>query len=138
MPPPNPKQKTRKFGVGGGHLFPVPMLWGWSVCPPSSILLMLPLQITCSLVVANLMSNSCAPPPPPPPTRLREIKKRLQSLECCHAGAYVIGLGVNEKVQSTGEPMPNFFSKVWALLFPSIFCFKFKAPHPLTRALLFF
>ena len=23
--------------------------------------------------------------------------------------AYVIGLGVNEKAQNTGEPMPNFF-----------------------------
>ena len=83
MPPSNPKQKTRKFGMGGeGHLFPVPRLWGWHMCPPSFILLMLPLQIPCSLVVAKLMSNSCPLIHRPDPEKL---KRELQSLECCHA-----------------------------------------------------
>ena len=30
-------------GGGGGHLSPVSRLWGWSVCPPSSIPSLLPL-----------------------------------------------------------------------------------------------
>ena len=63
VPPPNPKQKTRKFVVGA--LIPSPKAVGLECVPPSSILLMLPLQIPCSLVVAKLMSDSCAPPPPP-------------------------------------------------------------------------
>ena len=113
MPPPNPKQKTRKFGVGGA-LIPSPKAVGWSVCPRSSLLLVLSLQIPCSLVVAKLLSNSCAPLHRPDSEK---SKRDLQSLECYRAGAYVIGLGVNEKVQNTGEPKPNFFSKVMALLF---------------------
>ena len=68
--------------------------------PQSSILLMLPLQIPCSLVVAKLMSNSCAPLPKPDSEKL---KRELQSLECCRAEANVIGFGVNEKEQNTGD-----------------------------------
>ena len=141
MPPPNPKQKTRKFGMGwGGALIPSPKAVGLECVPPSSILLMLPSQIPFSLVVAKLMSNSCAPPPPPsPPTRLRGIKKRAPVPRMLPCWGLCYWVGVNEKVQNTGEPMP-IFSKVWALLFSSIFL-KFcppPPPHPLTRALLFF
>ena len=55
--------KTRKFGVGA--LIPSPKAVGLErVSPsPSSIPLLLPLQIPCSLVAAKLISNSCAPPP---------------------------------------------------------------------------
>ena len=96
-------------GGGGGRSSPVPRLWGWSVCPPpppSSIPSMLPLQIPCSLIVAQLISNSCAPPSP---TRLGEIKRATVS-RLLPRWAYVIGLEVNEKVQNTGEHMPSFFS----------------------------
>ena len=114
--------------MGGGHLFPVPRLWGWSVYPPSSILLMLPLQIQCSLVVAKLMSNSCAPPPLHRPAT-EKLKRELQSLECYPAGAYVIGSRVNEKVQNTGD-YAQFFYKLWALLFSSIFFQILSSPPP--------
>ena len=80
---PPPIQKTWKFGeCMGGHLSPVPRLWGWSVCPPS----MLPLQISCSLAFAKLIKNSCAPPTP---LLLRPDSEKLgepQSLGCSCAG----------------------------------------------------
>ena len=34
---------------------------------------------------------------------------------------HVIGLGMNEKVQNTGEPMPNFFLGVDLIVFPAFF-----------------
>ena len=93
-PLPIPNKKLGNLGWEGGALIASSKAVGLECVPPSSILLMLPLQIPCSLVVAKLMSNSCAPLPP---TRLREIKEspsqEPQSLECCHTGAYVIGLG---------------------------------------------
>ena len=55
-----------------GALIPSPKAVGLECLPPSSILLMLPLQIPCSLEVAKLMSNSCPPLPLPD----SEIKKR--------------------------------------------------------------
>ena len=98
----------------------------WS--PQSFILLMLSLQIPCSLVVAKLMSSSCAPHPLHRPDSER-LKRELHSLECCCAWAYVIGLGVNEKVQNTGEPMPNFFLRSGLYCFLAFFS-NFKPPPP--------
>ena len=95
------------------------------MCPrPSSFPFLLPLQIPCSLGVTKLICNSCAPYPPP--TRLSEIKKR--ALGCCWA--YVIGFGVNEKVQNTGEPMPHFFLGVGLLVFFPAFSFQILSPPP--------
>ena len=85
-------QKNSEIWGEGGHL--------------SSIPLMLPLQIPCSLVYAKIISNSCAPLPPSP-TRVREIKKRAPVPRLLPCWAYVIGLGVNEKVQASLCP---FFS----------------------------
>ena len=58
---------------------------GWSVCPPPIPFLLLS-QLPCSLEVAKLISNSCAPPPP----RLRKIKKEPQSQDCCRAGPILL------------------------------------------------
>ena len=74
---------------------------------------------------------------PPPPTSLREIKKRAPVPRMLPCWGLCYWVGVNEKVQNTGEPMP-IFSKVWALLFSSIFFQILSPPIPLTRALLFF
>ena len=55
--------------------------------------------------------------------------------------AYVIGLGVNEKVQYTGEPIDaQFFVGVDFIVFPDFFFQILSHPPPisLTRALLFF
>ena len=63
------------------------------------------------------MSSSCAPLPGPDSEKL---KREPQSLEFCRAEAYVIGfmgLGMNEKVQNTGVPMPNFFLGVSFIVF---------------------
>ena len=54
--------------------------------------------------------------PPPPLTRLREIKKRAKVPRLLPRWVFVIGFGVNEKVQNTWEPMP-FFSQVLAFIF---------------------
>ena len=114
MLPPSPKQKkqTEIWGVlRGGGTYPSPKGVGLECVPPSSIPSLLPLQISCSLVVARLICNSCAPPPPPPPLpqfRLREIK-RAPVPRLLPRWAYGIWLGVNEKVQNTGENMPSFF-----------------------------
>ena len=44
--------------------------------------------------------------------------------------AYNIGLGVNENVHNTGEPMPNFFLGVDFIVFSSIFFLNYKPPPP--------
>ena len=106
---------------GWGHLSPVPRLWGLSLCPPpqSSIPLLLPLQIPCSLV-AKLISISCAPLPRPDPEKL---KREPLSMGYC-LWAYVIGLVVNEKIQNTGESIPFFLRGVDLMFFSSIFSFQ--------------
>ena len=129
LPVPN---KTRKFGVGG--IYPQSQGCGAGVCAPppplSPILFLLPLQMPYSLI-AKLISNSCTPPPPPlPSTRLRETKKRAPVHRLLPCWAYVIGLGVNEKVQDTVEPMPNFFLGVDLFFFQAFFSSKFKPPPP--------
>ena len=91
--------------------------------PPSSIPFLLPLQMACSLEVAKLICNSCAPYPPP--TRLREIKKR--ALGCCRGLCY--WARGNEKVQNAGEPIPNFLG-VGLIVFSIIYFSNFKAPPP--------
>ena len=110
---------------GWGHLSPVPRLWGWNVCPPPpspSTPFLLPLLIPCSLVVAKLLCNSCASTLPRPDSdKLKKKKPRL--LPCW---AFVIGLGVNEKVQNTGETVPIFLGNVLFLF--SIFFLSFKPP----------
>ena len=117
MPPSQSKTKNAEiWGGGGGALIPSPKAVGLECVPPSFILLMLPLQMPCSLVVAKLMSNSCAPPPLSLPDS-GKFKREPQSLKCCCAGAYLIGLGVNEKVQNTGVPMPNCFLGVGFIVF---------------------
>ena len=40
------------------------------------------------------------------------------------------GVGVNEKVQNTGEPMPNFFLGVGLIVFFPHFFSNFKPPPP--------
>ena len=44
---------------------------------------LLPLQITCSLVVAKLISESCASPRPDS----EKLKREPQSLGCCLVGS---------------------------------------------------
>ena len=105
--------------VGGGHLSPVPRLWGWSVCPSSSIPLLLPLQIPCRLVVAKLISNSCAPPSPTDSEKLKRAP--VPSLLPCWA--YV----KKYKIQWNLCP---FFSKVWTLLFFHNLLFQMLSPPP--------
>ena len=119
-PLPVPPKKLGNLGWGG-HL--------------SSIPLMLPLQIPCSLVYAKLISNSCAPSPLPRPES-EKLKREPQSLGCCRAGP-VIGLGVNEKVQA--NQYAHFFLRCGLPCFSSIYFFQILSPPstPLTRALLF-
>ena len=90
---------------------------------------MLPLQIPCSLDDAKLIINSCAPLPD---QTQEKLKREPQSL-----GSVALGLcywvGVNEKVQNTGEPMPSFFLGVDFIVFLAFFSSKFKPsppPHP--------
>ena len=71
--------------------------------------------------------------PPLPRPDSEKLKREPQSLECCRAWAYVIGLGVNEKVQNTGEPMPNFFLMCGLygfLKFDFFFQILSPPPHP--------
>ena len=126
LPLPN---KTRKFGVGG-HLSPVPRL-EYAPPPPSPILLLLPLQIPCSLIT-KLISNSCAPPPP---TRLREIKKRTPVPRLLPCWANVIWLGVND---SGTYSYAQFFLRCGLVFFKHFFFLQSLSPLPLTMALLFF
>ena len=88
LPVPN---QTRKFWCVGG-IYPQSQGCGAGLCAPPPyhpFRCLLPLQISCSPVVAKLICNSCAPYPPP--TRLREIKKR--ALGCCRAGPMLLGWG---------------------------------------------
>ena len=112
--------------MGGGHLSPVPRLWGWSVCPPplASIPLLLPLQIPCSLVVTKLISNSCAPLPRPDSEKL---KREPQSIGCCHAGPMLLGWGWMKKYKIQGNLYP-FFLRCGLYCFFSIFFSNFKPP----------
>ena len=99
-----PSQSKTKLGNldargGGGGIYPQSQGLGAGVCaspppppPPPHyhpFRFLLPLQISCSPVVAKLICNSCAPYPPP--TRLREIKKR--ALGWCRAGPMLLGWG---------------------------------------------
>ena len=96
MPPPSPKQNM-KFGVGGGT-YPQSQGCGAGVCAPptpSSIPVLPPLQIPCSLVVAKLISNSCAPPPPLLTRLMRNEKgspspKAAAVLGLCYWGIRVV------------------------------------------------
>ena len=99
----------------------VPRLWGWNVCPPPSIPLLLPLQIPCSLVIAKLIT-----PPPPSLTRLREIKKRAPVPGATAMLGLCYWVGVNKKVLNTGEPMSTncFF------VFPAFIFSSFKTLNP--------
>ena len=138
------KKRSEIWGVcvgggGGGALIPSPKAVGLESVPPpppqSSIPLMLPLQISCSIVVAKLISNSCAPPPLPPSTRLREVK-RAPVRRLLPRWAYVIGLGMKK------YKICPFFLRC-GLCFLAFF-FQILSPPPppppilLTRALLFF
>ena len=77
---------------------------------------------------------------PPSPNQTQRIKKSPSPYRLLPCWAYVIGLGVNEKVQNTGELMPNFFLVVDFIVVPAFFSSNFKTAPPilLTRALLFF
>ena len=61
--------------------------------------------ITICILFNRLNRNTA---PLSPQTRLREIKKRVAAAVL---GLYY-GVGANEKVQNTGEPMPNCFLSV--------------------------
>ena len=54
--------------------------------------------------------------PPSPPIRLGNLK-RAPVPRLLPRWAYVIGLGVNEKVQNTGEQMPSVFLGVDFIVF---------------------
>ena len=117
------QSKTKKSEIWGGwgHLS---QGCGAGVCappPPSSILLMLPLQIPCSLVVAKLMSNSCAPSPDQIQRNLKEspVPRMLPHWGLCH------WVGVNEKVQNTGILCPIFLRRGLYCFLAFIFFFKF-------------
>ena len=132
------QNQTRKFGCrgGGGHLSQVQRLWGWSVCPPfiRSVFL-LPLQISCSPVVAKLMCNSCAPFPPP--TRLREIKKR--AIGCCRARPMLFGWGECKSTNYRGTCAQCFLRCGLDCFFQHFFLQILRPPPPpLIWALLFF
>ena len=91
VPPPSPKPNSEFWVQGGGAFIPSPKAVGLECVPPPHhpFRFLLPLQISCSPVVAKLICNSCAPYPPP--TRLREIRKR--ALGCCRAGPMLLGWG---------------------------------------------
>ena len=99
--------------------------------PPSSIQLLLPLQIPCSLV-AKLISNSCAPTFP---DQTQRNAKESPSPESAAMLGLCYLVGVNE---NTVEPMPNFFLGVDLVVFFRVFFLQILSPLPLTRALLFF
>ena len=87
--------------------------------PPSSIPLLLPLQIPCSLV-AKLISNSCAPTFP---EQTQRNAKESPSPESAAMLGLSYWVGVNE---NTVEPMPNFFLGVdLVVFFLSFFFLKF-------------
>ena len=113
--------QNKKIGNLGWVGALIPRLWGRSVCLPSSILLMLPLQIPCSLVVAKLMSNSCAPLPRPDSEKLKEspVPRMLPHWGLCY------WVGVNEKVQNTGILCPIFLRCGLYYFLAFIFFFKF-------------
>ena len=90
LPVQNQIQKFGCRGGGGGGIYPQSQgCWAGVCAPYHPFRSLLPLQISCSPVVAKLICNSCAPYPPP--TRLREIKKR--ALGCCRAGPLLLGWG---------------------------------------------
>ena len=85
-------------------------------------------QIPCSLIVSKLISNSCVPPPPD--KTLEKLKRELQILGCCRVGPMLLA-GMNEKLQNTEEPLPNFFLGVDLIVFPAFTFSNFKPPPPL-------
>ena len=93
--------------------------------PPSFFSFLLLLQIPCSLAVAKLICNSCAPTLPQPNSG--KLKESPRLLPCW---AYVIGLG-DENVQNTGEPMPPFFLRCRLDCFFPAFSFRILSPLPL-------
>ena len=128
MPLPVPNQ-TRKFGCVGG-IYPQFQGCGAGVCAPTptsyhQFRCLLPLQISCSPVVAKLICNSCAPSPPP--TRLREIKKR--ALGCCRAGPMLLGWGEwkSTKYRAT---CAQCFLRSGHDCFSSIFFLQILSPPP--------
>ena len=132
LPVPN---KTRKFGmIVWGTLNPSPKAVGLECVSPSPIFhsVFYSIAIPCSLIVAKLICNSCAPYPLS--ARIREIKKRAPVPRLLPCWAYDIGLGMNKKVQNTGEAMPNIFLRcglvVFLLLFFSAFFFQILSPAP--------
>ena len=94
-----------------------------SLHPPSSIPLLLPLQIPCSLV-AKLISNSCAPTFP---DQTQRNAKESPSPESAAIMGLCYWVGVNE---NTVEPMPNFFLVVdlVGFFFELFFSSNFKPP----------
>ena len=120
MSPPSPKQNSGWWGA----LIPRQKAVVLECVPPppspSSIQFLLPLQIPCSLLVVKLIRNSCTP----------RNKKESPSPRLLPCWAYFIWLGVNEKVQNTGEPMPNFFLGVALIVFQAFICFQILRPPP--------
>ena len=88
-----------------------------------------------SPVVAKLICNSCTPfPPQPDSEKLKREPWAAAVLGLCY------WVGVNEKVQNTGEHMPNVFlgASLIVVLFQHFFLQNLSPPLPLIWALLFF
>ena len=125
------QSQTKLGNLGWVHLSPVPRLWHVCSLPPSSIPLLLPLQIPCSLV-AKLISNSCAPPSP---TRLREMQKRAPVPSLLPCWVYVIWLGWMKRTQYSGTYAHFFFRCRLGCFFRAFFLqILSPPPHPPSRS----
>ena len=102
-----------------GALIPSPKAVACVLPPPSSIPLLLPLQVPCSLV-AKLISNSCAPTFP---DQTQRNAKESPSPKSAAMLGLCFWVGVNENIV---EPMPIFFLGVdLVVVFFELFFFKF-------------
>ena len=101
-PPPPPQSQTKLGNLGLVHLSPKAV--ACVLPPPSSIPLLLPLQILCSLV-AKLISNSCAHTFP---DQTQRNAKESPSPESAAILGLCCWVGVNEKYTIQWNLCPIF------------------------------